>query len=781
MNAVKLAVLSCLGFALVASASYDCRWVFAIDYLGTDVELSQAKALVTRAKAAGYTGLAVISGKDFTAWTNSDAENDGSMEYRSASTGLEDVRHMRPDRLGRFKALKAHCDASGMDFIPLVWSTGYCSMQYADANFAAVWKASAMPYVVAGGKAAFAPDPVVADLSKLDFDVDLSKPGPRERDVRLPVKPERKYRVTAKMRTSWLRKSPNPGPYGPGFKVLSPLVRASAESSYCPHLPATTEDYREVGFTFHTLPGEQYVTLREYCCVDTEGCVSFRDVRVEELGVEYPIRRAGTSFVVRDAATGRVFREGVDYARVPSTTTLRYVRREPAFELEILPGGAIADGARLLVDDFEAKCVNGDQFGACFTNPELLSFYRRSADDLFRELGVTKWFLSADEIRVGCYCTNCMARAESEGILFGRHFKAQYDAVKAVCPNGELFMWPDMADVNHNATAKPAYLLRTAPLGALDFIPKDVTMVCWWGGPKARIIAPYFTARGYRTMAAGFYDAKTPEKTREKALDWTMVLNATPGARGIIYTTWNYGIGANHAFLEDYIDAFRSAAAPYRADFAAPVPSRAVGCDLGNGDADLEKTAARLLAERPDVAVLQDVDNYSTRAGRVDQTAELARLTGLHGVFGPAAKLPGGQGEGATGAAVLSKAKPVSYHAYPLNGAQDADILFECAFPEWDLVTFRLPDDDKRAAALARAAVERYGRADRPTLVYWSSSAKPPAEAVEALDAAFQTLSAAPRGAVMAASRHVGAFAGTSATVVESVKKHGKSQEEASK
>lgn len=53
--------------------------------------------------------------------------------------------------------------------------------------------------------------------------------------------------------------------------------------------------------------------------------------------------------------------------------------------------------------------------------------------------------------------------------------------------------------------------------------------------------------------------------------------------------------------------------------------------------------------------------------------------------------------------AVLSKAKPVSYHAYPLNGVQDADILFECAFPEWDLVTFRLPDDDKRRRARPRS------------------------------------------------------------------------------
>lgn len=765
---MKLLLLPCLFWALSASAAYDCRWVFAIDYLGADVELAQAKSLVTRAKAAGYTGLAIVSGKDYTAWTGADAVNDGSMGYRSACAGLEDIRHMRPDRLARFKALKAHCDATGMDFIPLVWSTGYCSMQYADANFAAVWKVSDLPYVVRGEKAVFVPEPVAGDFAGLDFDVDLSAPGPRRNEIKLIVKPERRYRVTAKMRTRWLRKSPNPGPYGPGFSVISPLVPVEmAESSYCPHLPATTDGYREVGFTFHTLPGEGQVALREYCCEDTEGCVSFRDVRVEELGVEYPIRRDGTPIVVRDAATGRVYREGVDYAAIPAATTLRYDRREPAFALEILPDGALKDGTRLLVSDYEAKNVNGDQFGACYTNPDLLSFYRTSAEDLFRELGVRKWFFSADEIRVGCYCTNCLAHAESEGVLFGRHYRAQYDAVKAVCPDAEIFMWPDMADVNHNATADLSYLLRTPPLGALDFIPTDVTMVCWWGGPKARIILPYFTGRGYRTMAAGFYDAKTAAATRERALDWTEVLNATPGARGIMYTTWHYGIGANHAFLEDYLDAFRSAARPYRADAVAPVPSRIVGCALGNGRADLGRTAERLRAERPEVVLLQDVDNYTARAGRKDQTAELARLTGLNGVFGAAGKLAGNQGEGGTGVAVLSRAKPVRYRTYPLDGAQDADILFACTFPDWDLVTFRLPDDATRAAALSRAAVRRFGASDRPTLVAWSSSGEPPDEATAELAKAFDALASAPCGAVMVGRRRADAFAGSRATLVE--------------
>ena len=39
---MKLLLLPCLFWTLSASAAYDCRWVFAIDYLGADVELAQA-------------------------------------------------------------------------------------------------------------------------------------------------------------------------------------------------------------------------------------------------------------------------------------------------------------------------------------------------------------------------------------------------------------------------------------------------------------------------------------------------------------------------------------------------------------------------------------------------------------------------------------------------------------------------------------------------------------------------------------------------------------------
>lgn len=67
---------------------------------------------------------------------------------------------------------------------------------------------------------------------------------------------------------------------------------------------------------------------------------------------------------------------------------------------------------------------------------------------------------------------------------------------------------------------------------------------------------------------------------------------------------------------------------------------------------DLERIAAIIDAEDPDVVALQEVDSKTTRVKGSDQPAELAKLTGMNVHYAPAFDLLGGQ----YGQAVLSKA-----------------------------------------------------------------------------------------------------------------------------
>jgi endonuclease/exonuclease/phosphatase family metal-dependent hydrolase len=70
-----------------------------------------------------------------------------------------------------------------------------------------------------------------------------------------------------------------------------------------------------------------------------------------------------------------------------------------------------------------------------------------------------------------------------------------------------------------------------------------------------------------------------------------------------------------------------------------------------DGRIDLKRLAAVIREADPDLVALQEVDNKTGRTGHVDQTAELSRLTGLHGYFGRQIDYEGGE----YGQALLSR------------------------------------------------------------------------------------------------------------------------------
>ena len=79
---------------------------------------------------------------------------------------------------------------------------------------------------------------------------------------------------------------------------------------------------------------------------------------------------------------------------------------------------------------------------------------------------------------------------------------------------------------------------------------------------------------------------------------------------------------------------------------------------IGNDEElDLERTARVIMAQTPDIVALQEVDNKADRTKNIDQAAELARLTGMHAVFGKTISIAGGD----YGIAVLSK-YPIAEH-----------------------------------------------------------------------------------------------------------------------
>jgi endonuclease/exonuclease/phosphatase family metal-dependent hydrolase len=77
---------------------------------------------------------------------------------------------------------------------------------------------------------------------------------------------------------------------------------------------------------------------------------------------------------------------------------------------------------------------------------------------------------------------------------------------------------------------------------------------------------------------------------------------------------------------------------------------------------DLERTAAIIRAAKPDLVAVQEIERNTQRTGKVDQPAELARLTGLEGMFGGNIPFAGGE----YGNAVLSRLPIRRHKNHPL-------------------------------------------------------------------------------------------------------------------
>lgn len=126
---------------------------------------------------------------------------------------------------------------------------------------------------------------------------------------------------------------------------------------------------------------------------------------------------------------------------------------------------------------------------------------------------------------------------------------------------------------------------------------------------------------------------------------------------------------------------------------------------------DLPRIAKVLMAAKPDIVALEEVDQGTKRSGGVDQPAEFARLTGMTAVFGHNIDFDGG----GYGTAVLTKMpvrsresvklKPF-YKSTPQHAEQrgvqvielgdkgDAPLLFLCTH-----LDFRPPDDERMNSA----------------------------------------------------------------------------------
>jgi endonuclease/exonuclease/phosphatase family metal-dependent hydrolase len=144
-----------------------------------------------------------------------------------------------------------------------------------------------------------------------------------------------------------------------------------------------------------------------------------------------------------------------------------------------------------------------------------------------------------------------------------------------------------------------------------------------------------------------------------------------------------------------------------------------------DGKLDLERIAKIIRDAEPDLVALQEVDQHCLRSGNADQTAELARLTEMTGVFGKAMDFQGG----GYGQAILTRHPVLNSSVHQLPGEGEPRIAFEVALSidghEMRMITLHLDLDAKQRLTQAEALVKLVENRKQPTIICGDFNATP--------------------------------------------------------
>jgi hypothetical protein len=224
------------------------------------------------------------------------------------------------------------------------------------------------------------------------------------------------------------------------------------------------------------------------------------------------------------------YEEGKDFEplRDPEFNFYRIDRAAPP--LRLTAGSRIRDGQRLQVSWYHPMVIHDSQVTVCMAEPELYDIYDREAKLLAQYLHPRRILLNMDEIRMGGTCESC--RGRDMAALLGQCITRQVDILRRYNPAAQIYIWSDMLDPNHNAHGD-YYLVQGDFTGSWKHVPKDLIMAVWGGEPRQKSLK-FFSAEGFQSLVACYYDSPNLEDVR----GWLAAAHGLPNVRGFMYTPW---------------------------------------------------------------------------------------------------------------------------------------------------------------------------------------------------------------------------------------------------
>ncbi|MGH7145159.1 MAG: hypothetical protein ACREJ2_13685 [Planctomycetota bacterium] len=523
------------------------RWFFVESNLQKDGDVVDMEALCKIAHAHGYNGM-VLTGM----------------------FGRIDLQ--KPAYFDRLAAIKRAADQNGIEIIPLVFSVGEGGDVLAhDRNLAEGFLVQDAPFVVKNGQAILQPDPdcrlpngsfeqhhgdevsgpflqdapgktsfvdekiAHGGTVSLRFDhLDAAKNGHARIAYDLPVQPHRLYEVSYWVRTRG---------FGPAGALHAEIIADNGEQLALQSTgPAENSDWTEHRFLFNSL---EYKKMRLYLGAwdAKQGAFWIDDCAFRAVGLNNLLRRPGAPLTVAGATDGTAYVEGKDFEPVRDPN-LDFRADHDDVPIVLTKNSRIQEGEKLKVSWYHGLAIHDDRVCICMSEPAVYKIWADEVKLIQAHIAPDKYLFDMDEIREAGSDPACQARKLSLAQILGDCVTREEGIVRAANPKAQAFIWSDMLNPDRNGHAH--YSLAQGDFtGAWQYIPKDIGIVSWAATAQSKELK-LFADHGFHTVAAAYYD----KDDLKNCQGWLDLLKTTPGAEGIMYTTWEH----NYKLFTDFGD-----------------------------------------------------------------------------------------------------------------------------------------------------------------------------------------------------------------------------------
>jgi hypothetical protein len=512
-------LVTLLAVSLSAAAAEKMeKWIYKSTNLLVEKNVDEVGKLLEQGHAAGYTHMLLA-----------DSKFSRLMEM--------DERYFK--NVARVKELAAKAQ---IEIVPAIFSVGYSNdLLSRDVNLIEALPVKGLPMIVRDG-VAVVDDPAAPTLNGGTFD-DPKKWSFKDDNVifengvarvtdpkganariskKITVQPWRQYHVSVRVKTENFKGTPE-------IKALP----ANGTSLCWDHLQVKpTQDWKTHHIVFNS---QENMTVSLYFGMwgAQSGSLWWDDAKIEEVAFLNMPRRPGTPVTIT-TMEGKPLEEGKDFEPLSDPLLGNHpwkgefdVYHEPPKLRTKLP-----EGTKLIANYYHGATVYDGQAMICPSEPKTVEILRDQAQRVHKLWGAKGYMMSHDEIRVLNHCAACQARHLTPGQILADNVKTCIGILKTVNPGGNIYVWNDMFDPNHNAVDKPYYLVNGPLGGSWEGLDKDVIILPWYFEKRAESLR-FFADRGNRQVIAGYYDSD-PQNIQK----WLAAAKGVPGVLGVMYTTW---------------------------------------------------------------------------------------------------------------------------------------------------------------------------------------------------------------------------------------------------